>query len=165
VIARALAAATFALGAIACSTDTMQAPAVAGTYTIEFPSTAAAIATESIAVRVFDATDAQELCNTLVVTQKSHGDLPAALAETAPTSPCSLLGGQGGSLAALPFGTYAFLAVAQKSGADFLVGCTTQALASNQTSVPIAVSFASAQTAVPATTCEALSASCAGSCK
>jgi hypothetical protein len=141
-----------------------------GSFTVDFPTTAAAIAALKITpgVQVFayptnalGAGDgaASGACETLVEQSRTNNLTVTATAMSAVLTPCDLMSGKG-SLA-LAYGSYAFLAVAQSSvGQDFLVGCAEQTLSSTNTMVTIPMTLASATMTVPTTTCTTLSQAC-----
>ncbi len=142
-----------------------------GTYTIGFPSTAAAVAVDSVQVLVFNLT-APDLCQTLVQDRRTQMPLPGTpVAQTSPQSPCALLSG-GSALPIDTFGDFAFLAVAQAGGQDFLVGCAAQTMSATNTNVVIPLELVSNTTVVPtneagfwATSCMTLAQKCANQCQ
>ena len=153
---------TFA-AVVACSAKDAAAPS-AGTYTISFPSTAAAIAADSVKVYVFDAADGgAQLCPSLVIARRSKQALPTALVEGASVSPCDLAAGKG--QVTISYGTRAVLAVAQKGANDFLIGCAIQNIGEGSTQVPVQLALAATTVDVPATTCGTLGDHCAGRCQ
>jgi hypothetical protein len=167
--ARALAALPLAALAslVACGSAGDVAP---GTFTIEFPSTAAAIAavkqTQGIQVFAF-ATDAlgdsgvdeAGACESLVEDSRTSNMKATPVAKSMLIPPCDLLS-SAGSLQ-VGYGNYAFLAVAQtSSGTDFLVGCAEQTISSTNTMVTIPLTLANSMDTVPSTTCTTLSQAC-----
>jgi hypothetical protein len=149
------------------------ANSVPGTFTVDFPTAAAAIAvmtkTPGVQVSVY-ATDAlgaeagatSGLCETLVEESLANGTVMApAVATSAVVTACELMAGKG-SLA-MPYGSYAFLAVAQSSqGQDLLVGCAEQTISSTNTNVLIPMTLASSTMALPTSKCTMLSQACGG---
>jgi hypothetical protein len=136
---------------------------VGGSFTVDFPTVADAVATSTVQVFVYPYS-APDSCQTLVEARRTTQASPSgSRAETQPTSPCSLSGGSG-SLS-LPFGEYSFLAVAQSSGTDLLLGCAAQTLSDTNSVVTIPLTLASETVSVPATSCTTLSAFCAMQCK
>jgi hypothetical protein len=166
----ALLAATAALAVIVVSCGS-PGDVATGSFTVEFPSTAAAIAAvkQTSGVQVFAfATDAlgdagpqlAGACETLVEQSRTSNLTVMPAAKSMLMTPCQLLSGTG-SLA-VSYGSYAFLAVAQtQAGADFLVGCEEQTISSTNTVVNIPLTLAKSTESVPATTCTALSQACA----
>ncbi len=149
--------------AAACSAKEAAAPSV-GTYTIAFPSTAAAIATDSVKVYVFDVGDAAigDTCPNLVLARRSNQALPTPLVEAAPVSPCDLAAGRG--QVTVPYGVRAVLAVGRKGAKDLLIGCAIQNIGEGSTQVPVQLALASTTVDVPSTACANLSDRCAGRC-
>src|SRR6185312_3350686 len=141
-----IAALSVAAIGVGCGSNktTVQTPPTAGCYDITFPSPAAAVATDTIQVIVFDASgDAGNLCFSLVEKRKSHQDLPGALQTGQPTATCSLMGsgdaGASGGHIDLPYGAYAFLAIGQRQGQDFMLGCALGTFTESASDVSIAV--------------------------
>jgi hypothetical protein len=157
---RALGAACAVACAVACGGSST----VNGTYTIAFQSTEEAVATASVHVLVFDATkiDAQETCAHLLELRASHQDLPPAIVDLAPVSPCALSGG--GSFSA-PFGVVAVMVIGQAKGqaADLVRGCATQRLSADVASLTVEVALVPGMS-IPATTCTSFSQKCGGGC-
>ena len=155
------------LGACGSGGDT--AP---GTFTVDFPSTAAAIAvtksTPGVQVFVFSTTaldgSPSAACESLVEDSRNNNLSATPVASSAILTPCELMAGKG----SLPigYGSYAFLAVAQKSGKDYLVGCAEQTISSTNTVVTIPMTLANETEDVPSTSCTSLSQACpsGGSC-
>jgi hypothetical protein len=154
---------------VACSSGTttkyIEAGPTSGTYTITFPSTAAAVATDTVQVLVFDAgtSDSGNICFELITKRKSNQQLPTPIVTTAPTTPCDLeLNGAGA--VTIPFGNVAVLVAAQRQGTDFLLGCAVQSLSSDNPTVNVSLTLAGAGVSVPPSTCTNLSPHCKGNC-
>jgi hypothetical protein len=149
---------------VACSSKQAAGPS-SGSYTITFPSTAAAVAAESVQVLVFDASDAgtDQVCPELVLARRSNQALPTTIAEAKPVSPCSMQGGAG--QITISYGARAVLAVAQMGGADFLIGCAVQNVGEGSTQVPVQLALASTTVTVPVTQCASLTDHCAHKCQ
>ncbi len=136
-----------------------------GSYSLVFPSVAAAVAADSVRVLVFDAPADKHatLCADLLQLQKTRG-LPKALVEGAPTRVCDAQSGTGAELA-VGYGDRAFLAVASRQGADFLVGCAIENVGAGDAPAKVFLAPASTKVIVPPTTCTTLSDACSGRCK
>ncbi len=148
---------------VACSAKDA-APPSTGTYTITFPSTAAAVASDGVKVYVFDAADGgAQLCPSLVLARKSNQALPTPLVEAALVPTCELSAGKG--QVTISYGARAVLAVAQKNNADFLIGCAIQNVGEGSTQVPVQLALASTTLDVPATKCATLGDHCAARCQ
>jgi hypothetical protein len=151
---------------LACTSGTSASSPSGGTYTITFPSTAAAVASDSVQVLVFDAgkdsASVEDLCPNLVLMRKNNQQLPPRLLEVPPASPCDLLGGSG--TMTIPYGSHALLAVAEREGKDFLIGCAIENVTQNSELSPIDLTLVDDQSTVPATTCAQLSAFCQNKC-
>ncbi len=138
-----------------------------GTFTVDFPTTAAAIAalktTPGVQVFVYPTATidggATGACASLVEQSRTNNLTEVAVATSAVLTPCDLMAGMGSLPVA--YGSYAFLAVAQSStGQDFLVGCAEQTLSSTNTVVTIPLTLASPTDSVPSTKCTSLSQAC-----
>ena len=161
----AVSAVTLALS-LGCGSGGDTAP---GTFTVDFPTNAAAIATNSVqvfayATTVFDggAAGAAGACETIIEARRGNNLTATPAATSSVVTPCSLLTGAG--KVSVSFGSYAFLAVGQQNGTDFLLGCAEQTITSSNTVVVIPLSLAAPGITVPATTCTSLGQSCAKGC-
>jgi hypothetical protein len=159
--------AAFVLGGIAACTAGEADPS-GGTYTVKFPSTAAAVATDFVVVLVFDVTDANaraRRCQDLVA-QRRRGDAirPDYPAQNPPPNICEMLNGK--KPLTVPYGEKALLAIAQRKNSDdqvvdFMIGCTVATIGDGNAPVPIEVSLIDVAQAVPATTCGSVGEWCA----
>jgi len=153
-------------GALACSagTNTHPSPPTTVEYDIEFPSTQAAVGTDTVQTFVFASTTPKTDCPSLLVARQSGSDLPTALAQTQPAKLCDVLAGNAGKLDDVGYGTVSFLVVAQRGGTDYFTGCILATL-NAQTTAPVQVQLAQATTAhIPTTTCSTVADFCAGNC-
>jgi hypothetical protein len=154
-----------ALPALACAApvEHVEEPPAPGAYTIEFPSVAAAVATESVRVVVVDA--GADTCSTLVAKERSRQALSGVVATSGAVAPCSFLAASDDAASlVLPFGRRAFLAVATRAGEPFLIGCSVGDIEKDAPPVRIDLTLFSNLVSVPTTTCATLAARCAGSC-
>ena len=140
-----------------------------GTFTVDFPTDAAAIATSTVQVFAYATTvfgpgaaAAAGACETVIEARRSNNLTATPVATSAVVKPCQLLTGAG--KVAVRFGNYAFLAVGQQNGSDFLLGCAEQTISSANTVVVIPLSLATEGAMVPATKCTSLGESCSGGC-
>ena len=169
-MARSIAVAVLASASlvVACSsTKTVYVDggaAASGAYTIKFPSTAAAVATDTVQVFVFQDTGdgGAGTCFSLVQKRQSHQALPTALITSDPITPCEMAAGTGA--VTIPFGKVAVLAVAVRKGSDFLLGCEQTELSQANPSIEVDLSLASTSVSVPTTVCTSLSSHCTGGC-
>ncbi|HQY64197.1 MAG: hypothetical protein IPF92_22280 [Myxococcales bacterium] len=138
-----------------------------GTYSLVFPSVAAAVAAESVQVFVFDAPAANRatLCSELVSLRRSGRPLNP-LARGPVLRVCDAQSPQGGQgELTVGYGDRAFLAVALRQGEDFLMGCAVQNVGTGDAPAKVYLAPASPKVTVPATTCSSLSDACGGRCK
>jgi hypothetical protein len=145
-----------------------------GTFTIQFPSTAAAIAvakhTQGVQVFAYSVSafgdasaEVAGACQTLVEQSRTNNLTAIPIAKSEVVTPCDLMAGKG--TVALAYGSYAFLAVVKSSGNDYLVGCAEQTITSTNTVVTILMTLASSTEMVPTTSCTSLSQACPNATK
>ena len=132
-----------------------------GSFTLDFPSTAVAVATDAVQVQVYDGSD-PNACTALIILARSQQAFPPLVTQTSISSPCALVGG-GGSLS-LKEGNYAFFAIGQHQGQNFVLGCQVGGVNSGGGSVNIELELFANTVAIPATTCAHLSQHCSGGC-
>ena len=133
-------------------------------YTLDFPSTASAVATETVQVLVFDPSPTvakAQLCATLLQKRKSNQSMGKAVVESTPVSPCDL--SRRGSVT-VPFGEHAIVAIARKENKDYMLGCTFQTVAAGDPPATVYLTPVSSQVLTPATKCPALSNFCGRNC-
>lgn len=157
------------IGALGCAAPS--APPTEGSYTVVFPSTAAAVATDVVQVLVFDVTSAAErssLCQDLVTTRLTR---PGSLARSAAPVPsaniCEMLAGQ--KSVTVDYGEKALLVVAQRKDerdqlVDFLLGCAVMTIGRGDAPLPIPLRLVSVDAPVPSTSCGSVGEFCAGRC-
>ncbi len=153
-------AALLLVPALACSAES---DPVGEQYTLSFPSTAAAVATESVQLLVFDVppgTSRANLCPNLLQKRKSAQPLGKALVEGPPVSPCNA----SKQPVTIPFGEHALFAIARKEGKDYLLGCTLQTIAVGDPPAAVYLTPVTAQVITPTTKCPQLSAFCSRTC-
>ena len=148
---------------VACSSGD-SAPST-GTYTIDFPSTAAAVATDTVSILLFDPpatpADRDAYCGSLIQGRKLKDPQKPTL--TTPTvNICELLAGK--KPIVVPYGEHAALAIAQRSGQDFMIGCTLQSFGDGDAALPIALALIDVAVPVPETTCSTVSDFCGAIC-
>jgi hypothetical protein len=135
-----------------------------GTYSVAFPSTAAAVATDTVQLLVFDVPsgiDRQDFCNSLVQGRKRK-DAQRPVAQNAPVNICEMLGGR--KPITVPYGEKAVLAVAQRKALDFLSGCVIQTFGAGDAPLDIDLALVDVSNAVPDTTCATVGEFCTGKC-
>jgi hypothetical protein len=149
--------------AIACSPG--EEPASPGTYTIQFPSTAAAVATDTVQLLFYDLPKSQAertaLCAVLIQTRKS-GELPKPAFQNQPVNICEM--SQGRRPVTVQYGERAVFAIAQRRGADFMFGCSIQTFGEGDAPLPISMALVDVTNAVPETTCATVSDFCTLKC-
>lgn len=150
------------VGLVACSSPTTE-----GEYVIRFPSTASAIATDTIVFNAFliNDLDGPTKCADLIARRAQGGQgqtqLPARTLETS-TKTCDYF--NNARTFQLDYGTYAFLVVGQRAKVDVLVGCNVQIIGEGNAAVALELfPITKAYTEVP-TTCSGLAQFCNGGC-
>lgn len=142
-----------------------------GTYTVQFPSTAAAVATDFVQVLVFDVTDANRasLCPELVEARITDpGSLKPSVTPPAPAANiCEMRAGR--KPVTIPYGEHALLAIAQRKDRgdvvkDFMIGCTIMTVGEGDAPVAIPVRLISVNQPVPQTTCGSVGEYCDNKC-
>lgn len=145
------------LGACSAGTNNIPSPPSAGTYEIEFPSTAAAVAAETVQAFVFanpsgaNKTD----CTSLIVARQSGSDLPAAEAQTGQVRLCDVLTAPrtNALIPDVPYGNVSLLVVTQRNGSDYFTGCALSTLGPNSPPVTVQLQQATATAHIPSTNC------------
>ena len=141
-----------------------------GTYTIAFPSTAAAVATDFVQILVFDVSgDKGSLCQDLITQRATApGDLtPSINPPERPVNICAMLMGR--LPVNLPYGEHALVAIAQRKDAqsnlkDFMIGCAIMTIGDGDAPIPIPVRLVNVSTPVPATKCGSVGEFCLEKC-
>lgn len=157
----------FPVAAAAC-----QDPAPSkGTYTIAFPSTAAAVATDFVQVLVFDVggADRGSLCQDLITQRLTSPETltPSIDPPERPVNICAMLGGR--LPVNLPYGEHALLAIAQRQDSesqlkDFMIGCAIMTIGEGDAPIPIPVRLVNVSQPVPATKCASVGEFCEEKC-
>lgn len=147
---------------IACTAG--EADPSTGTYTVQFPSTAAAVATDSVQVLVFpvEPKDRPTLCQNLISARKRREPLRPEI-----TNPqvniCEM--NKGTKPIGVPYGEKAVLAVGVRKGADYLIGCVLQTFGDGDAPVAIPLALVDVGQGVPETPCSSLSDFCNRVCQ
>jgi len=151
--------------ALLCGACAGEADPAAGVVNVAFPSIAAAVASENVTLMVFDVpqeTPAASFCTTLVQQTKSGQALPPRVTESAPKPVCDLQAGSADIT--VGFGDKAVLAIANRGGKPYLVGCALQNIGDGDAPVTVSMGLVSTSTSVPATNCLLLSDFCSKKC-
>ena len=157
-----LVALAVALLVVACTAPS-SGPST-GSYSVAFPSTAAAVATDTVQLLVFDVPGGiarQDFCNSLVQGRKRK-DAQKPVLQNTPVNICEMLGGR--KPITIPYGEKAVLAVAQRKAVDFLSGCVIQTFGAGDALLDIDLSLVDVSNAVPDTTCASVGEFCTGKC-
>jgi|CXWL01.1.fsa_nt_gi hypothetical protein len=161
-IARTLAAPTILCATlVACAAE--PAPSV-GSYTLQFPSTPAAIATDTVQIFVFDVAppnDATRICEKLIAA-RTRGEPLHPVVVNEPVNICALL--RGARPITVPYGEKAVLAVAVRKGTDFMMGCVVETFGAGDAPIPIPLVLTDSQ-AVPDTVCKSVGDFCSRACQ
>jgi hypothetical protein len=141
-----------------------------GSYTVQFPSTAAAVATDFVQVLVFAVTPEQRdnACADLVSRRRTDpGSLVPSVNPPA-ANICEMLAGQ--KPIEIPYGEHAVLAIAQRRDAadvpkDFLIGCEVMTIDFGDAPVAIPVAPIDAEAPIPETSCQSVRDFCDEKCQ
>ena len=147
---------------VGCSAD---ATPSSGSYTVNFPSVASAVATETVQVFVFDAKgqDPKALCAELMLKVKSNQDLGPKLVSGPTEGPCDLAAGA--KPITIPYGDKAIVGIGTAKGVTLLAGCVEETVGSGNLPIAITLGVVSTKDSFPATTCTRLSDFCTQKCK
>jgi hypothetical protein len=146
---------------VACTAG--EAPPSTGTYTVQFPSTAAAVATDAVQIFIFDVPeqDRAVICQNLIQARKRREPLKPVV-----TNPqvniCELM--KGAKPISVPYGEKAALAVTIRKGVDFMIGCMVQTFGDGDAPLAIPVSLIDVGQGVPDTQCKNVSEFCGKVC-
>jgi hypothetical protein len=165
-LVRGAAAAVFALslvGSVACTApSTGPSP---GTYSVSFPSTAAAVATDTVQLLVFEVPksgeDRNDFCLTLIQGRKRQ-DPQKPILQNTPVNICEMLGGR--KPITIPYGEKAVLAVAKRKMNDFLIGCSIQTFGDGDAPLDIDLALVDVGVSVPDTPCATVGDFCSQKC-
>jgi len=129
---------------------------------IDFQSTAAAVATDSVKIYVFDGLIS---CNDLIRLRQTEQPLPPRRAETPSLTPCQLQNNQLNTVELDLDKDYTMLAVGQIGGQDFFAGCTQQPAYGDTKAVDITVALLDDRKSLKdPPQCAKLSDKCSGAC-
>jgi hypothetical protein len=143
-----------------------------GSYTVQFPSTAAAVATDYVQILVFDVKSPSErtrICEDLVTARLTDpSTLKPSVEPPAPAANiCEMRAGR--KSVTVPYGEHALLAIAQRQVGqdlrDFLIGCALMTVGDGDAPLPIPVRLVSVSQPVPATTCGSVGDYCEEKCR
>jgi hypothetical protein len=131
-------------------------------YTLEFPSTAAAVGADTVQVFVFDHSQPKTDCTSLI-SGRAAKNLPPSIAQTDQVPLCDVLSGAKGKIPDVAYGSVSFLAVTQRNGVDYFTGCVSVQLSA--TSAPVGIQLQAATTSpIPTTNCMNVSDFCSKGC-
>jgi hypothetical protein len=142
-----------------------------GRYTVEFPTTEAAVATDFVQVFVFDVIDETKrgsLCDDLISTRiTAPATLKPSVDPPAPaTNICEMRAGI--KPVTIPYGEHALLAVAQRRNKDqlqdLLIGCTIMTIGDGDAPLPIQLRLVNPTQQLPTTNCASVGDYCGGKC-
>lgn len=155
-----LAALAMAMSAACANEEQARSPEIA--FSVAFPSAAAAVATETLRVFVFEGA---LHCNDLVRLRQTQQVLPATVAETPSLTPCQLQSNQGNDLSLKLKQDYTMLAVGQIGGQDVFVGCALQYAYGSTKALSIPLTFIDDRQKLAEQQCTRLSDKCNGLCR
>ncbi|HEY8074887.1 MAG TPA: hypothetical protein VIF62_12275 [Labilithrix sp.] len=156
------------LALVACTAG--EASPSSGTYTVQFPSTAAAVATDYVQVFAYDfpADQRNFACADLIASRAATSNSAQPIFTGPRVNVCELL--NGAKPITVPYGEHAVLAVGLRVNGsatdDFLVGCTIQTFGDGNAPLSIFLELVDlTNLKVPATTCTSIGDRCNSTCK
>lgn len=149
------------LALVACTAG--EAPPSTGAYSVQFPSTAAAVATDRIQILVYDVEPArrQTLCQDLVAGRKRKDNGRPVVTNPA-VNTCEMFYGK--RTITVPYGEKALLAIGIRKDQDFLYGCVIGTFGEGDSPVVIPVALADIANGVPDTQCTTVDDFCQKRC-
>ncbi len=171
-VKRTLLALAGLFGLLAAGCTAGEAPPTSGAYFVQFPSTAAAVATDFVQVLVFDVNTPEQrgtICQDLI-TGRIRGDkqTPSVDPPAPAANICEMRAGR--KPVPIPHGEKALLVIAQRkdrSGElqDFLIGCAVMTIGDGDAPLPVALRIISPQQPVPDTQCGSVGEYCDDKCR
>jgi hypothetical protein len=158
-----------ALAVAACSSKGNESSP--GIYSVQFPSTAAAVATDFVQILVFDVTpeNREQICGDLVRGRTRGDELRPSVNPPSPSANiCEMLAGR--KPVTIPYGEKALLAIAQRktnTGAieDLLIGCAVMTIGEGDAPAPIPLHLVTISQPIPPTECGSVQEYCADQCR
>jgi hypothetical protein len=152
-----------ALGALLLACTAGEAPPSTGSYTVQFPSTAAAVATDRVQIVVYDVDPAKRgtLCQNLIAARKRREPTKAAVTNGA-VNTCELFYGK--KPITVPYGEKALLAIGVRKDQDFLIGCAIGTFGDGDAPVVIPLTLVDVANGVPDTQCVTVDDFCQKRC-
>lgn len=150
-------------GILAAACSAGEGAPSSGSYNIQFPSTAAAIATDGVQVLVYDvdARSRAKACDDLLAARKRR-DSTRPVVVNASANTCELFYGK--RPIEVPYGDKALLAIASRKGEDFLLGCVVGTFAEGSAPVSIRLDLVDASQPVPDSQCATVADFCQRRC-
>lgn len=153
--------AAVALATFACTAG--EASPSSGTYTVQFPSTAAAVATDRVQILVFDVEPGSRatLCQNLIAARNRKEQLRPSVTNGA-VNTCELFYGK--KPITIPYGEKALLAIGVRKDQDFLLGCAIGTFGDGDAPVIVSLALADVANGVPDTVCTTVDDFCQKRC-
>jgi hypothetical protein len=151
-----------------CACTSGEASPSQGTYTVTFPSTAAAIATDFVQIFAYDFKPEERTfaCADLVAARLRKDNSAKPVVQGPQVNVCELLGGA--RPITLPYGEKAVLAVGiRRTGSnddDFLIGCVIQTFGNGNALLAIPLELVDVQHDVPTSNCKSVGDRCSNAC-
>ncbi len=150
------------LGPFGCASADAPVPS-SSTFSLEFPSLAAAIGADTVELLVYANEDGGPPpdCQSLVFRRKTGQSLALPAHDTGAVPVCEWLDGTGGALA-LSGENRLFFVIAQRNMKDYLVGCARESAGPSGTAIRL--DLIDVMVPVPTTTCQTLVQKCQNGC-
>jgi hypothetical protein len=159
------------VGVAACTAG--EGPPTPGTYTVQFPSTAAAVATDFVQVLIFDVktpADRAGICQELISARiRGEKQTPSVDPPAPAANICEMLAGR--KPVPIPYGEKALLVIAQRKDTktdtvqDFMIGCAVMTVGDGDAPLPVPLRIISLKQSVPDTQCGSVGEYCQDKCR
>ncbi|MBX3187880.1 MAG: hypothetical protein KF819_12730 [Labilithrix sp.] len=150
--------------AVACS-----APADGpseGKYTVRFPSTAAAVATDTVQLYFYAVptklADRNNFCQSLLQARKRGDNSIRPIGQNPPVNLCEMF--KGVKPVVVGYGEKAVLGIGRRGADDFLVGCVIQTYGAGDAPLDLDLALVDVGLPVPTTDCTSVSQACEARC-
>jgi len=133
------------------------------TFSVIFPSIAAAVGTETLETSVF-VVSRDDACEDIIERRRTNQALPTPLLSTGPIRTCDVFNGRAAALE-VGLGNRAFLVVGRLRGEELVMGCEVAYVDDRAAAPVVRLTLFDRTREVPdAGTCGSLGDRCAGSC-
>lgn len=137
-----------------------------GKYTVRFPSTAAAVATDTVQLLLYalpsKPAERTNFCQSLIQARKRGDNAIRPVGSNAPVNLCEMF--KGVKPITVAYGERAVMGIGRRGADDFLVGCVIQTFGDGDAPLEIELSLVDVTLPVPTTDCTSVSQACEARC-